>query len=339
MGLVSPRLEVETRLFKSPEDLGDFLQSDIIFESSQHSIFQSSRFQSIYAQKNNLDILQISISDEAHNMFAGIHFNVHRLETGKIRFVSSSFSPYAGLFTNSKETKFIIQSYNLMVEALRSFSGNAEFYVEIRMPPQVFLSDYPIHEWALWSLGFQKELGYLGRYVDPTESTLRKYRKQKLLKAQVTISKFEIERTNRIEDSVYRLVKENRQQRYGVSLTHSMTDLHDLSLLRNQSFLDIWKLKHENHLCVVAIIFSDFHEDILQYLAQAECGYTSGSQDVMLNQIILQMAKNRRKFILGTSTEPEMQHRSLNYGLDAYKATWGALPYSCFRFVLKGSPQ
>ncbi len=84
----------------------------------------------------------------------------------------------------------------------------------------------------------------------------------------------------------------------------------------------------------MAIIFKDRSFNTLQYLAGSDCSFKCGSQDYLVDLLIQESKVSKQFLLMGTSTIPVDGHRELNEGLDAYKTSFGGLPYKSDRLVL-----
>jgi len=258
-------------------------------------------------------------------------FSTSKLETGSTRITSHSGSPYGGVCVNNSDPTLIRAIYVEIFEWFRN-KHLEEVTFEIRLPPSILYESVSAHEWALWSLGFQPEVVYLGRYFDGnTKRTYNRNRSRRISKLDRT--RFKLENMSIPTRDGYQVLSDNRLGRHSVSPLHSLTDL---ALIEEQypGTVSTLLVSHENYSCAIAIIFQDMRFSTLQYLAGSECSFNCGSQDILVDELIMQNGITKNLLLLGTSTNPDANHRELNHGLDMYKKSFGAATYSAHRLVL-----
>jgi len=302
---------------------------------SKSSVFLQYEFLNYYQEITGVEVF-VLLLDLGEGDFAYMVFDKKVASEDKVILTSSSFSPYAGLVTDSITATKIIDAYHILTAYLLNERRQSEtLQIEIRLPPVQLYPRYEIDQWALWSLNYQTITGYLGRYINQLNPSINRNRRRRLQTLAINLKDSEIKVSEKVERDVFDLMVENRQSRHGVKLIHSFLDFEFLSRLSGGEFLKIYSLKHESHICAAAIIFRDTEANILQYLGQSECGYAIGSQDLVLSEVITWSNKENKPLLLGTSTRPENSHREINAGLDLYKSSWGAKVYSCYRYTLE----
>lgn len=311
-----------------------WLSSNHLRFPSSISLFLQYEFLSYYKHVSGKDVTVYKIEVNP-NEISFIVFDKTVSSDGRVIITNSSFSPYAGLISTSKSEIGLIQAYKSLVEFIRNESkGGEDLTIEIRLAPPEIRPRVVIDQWALWSLGFRQSVGYLGRYLTPGKSKLNRNRERRLKSLKEDLKDWEIKTLFEVDLSTFDLMVKNRQSRHSATLTHSFSDFEFLSTLSDGKFIKCWKLLHENHFCAAAILFCDTDSNILQYLGQSECGYIVGTQDLLVSQIIEWSGVQDKTLLFGTSTKPEMFHRDLNFGLDSYKSSWGALAYTCYRYSM-----
>jgi hypothetical protein len=303
--------------------------------SSRLSVFVQYEFIKYYQMLSSRDVLIYKIQAASGEVSFYI-FDKVKQKDDQFSLTSTSFSPYAGLILPPKDAGQVVTTYVTLIEHIkRENSQKLDLTIEIRLPPPQFDSRVEIDQWALWSLGFTQNVGYLGRYLKPNNTELNRNRKRRLKDLQVISEDWKIETSNVVDYDTYDLMMKNRMSRHGVNLTHSFADFNFLETLLDGNFITCWKLIHNDHLCSAAIVFCDTDCNILQYLGQSDCGYNLGTQDLILSQIIEWSSVQKKNLLLGTSTRPENNHREINFGLDRYKHSWGASVYTCYRYTFE----
>lgn len=247
-----------------------------------------------------------------------------------LHFVSHAGAPYGGICIRKASPAELSKLYSKVWEFLiLSFTNLGG--LEIRLPPSCLSAEVASHEWALWSNGFKQKTGYLGRYLPAGELlNLRKDRKRNLKKNSA--GRYSVLRTTIPSPRAFEVLVENRLRRFGVEPTHSYEDLELIE--RNcPGMITTVELEDSLGIQAVAIVFRDSFTETLQYVANSLEAATSGIQDSLLFYFLTEIRNNDVPFLFGTSTEPSCYHQSINEGLDSYKASWGGLPYTAFRFV------
>ena len=234
---------------------------------------------------------------------------------------------FAGLRTSSYEANQIRDAYLAVMGFVRErLNGRA---MEIRLPPELVASETATHLWALWSLGFHAEVTYLGRaFRLPTEAEASRLRRRGMSRA--IQGGAEVLETRQVSQHVYQVLEENRMLRHGVQPLHSLDDL-DVISRRVPGLVRVFQADHNDHLCAGAILFVHAKYATLQYLFRSQCSESSAMQDLALIRSTEAVATETPWLLLGTSTEPDENHRAINTGLDAYKRSWGSIPYTAYR--------
>lgn len=252
----------------------------------------------------------------------------------KTRNVVSSHagSPYAGLCINSNSPDVIKRAYRACIEYLEKSALGFEL-IEMRIPPVLVSSAVSSHEWALWSLGFQASSIYLGRYF-PKNYPISMNRNRRRRINKIDRSGFDIESHDLPSTTEYELLCKNRKLRHDVKPTHNH---RDFETIHNNvpGMVETFSISHDKEICAVAIVFHDSTFSTIQYLAGSQCSFSCGSQDLLVIRIVNEVEKSNKSLIFGTSTEPSLDHTEINEGLDDYKSSFGAIPYSSTRFRLK----
>lgn len=252
------------------------------------------------------------------------------ISEGWKHFVSHAGAPFGGICVGNIGPGELSMLYDEIWKFLNRTFGNVGS-LEIRIPPNFISSSVSSHEWALWSNGFSQKLGYLGRFLPPREShKLRKDRVRNIVRNEKT--DFTIHKFGSPTQEAYSLLQENRIRRFNVLPTHSLRDFQLIERFSPDSIITV-QLENKSGIQAVAIIFKDQSSETLQYVANNLDTSKSGFQDTLLNHYLDEYRNMESPFLFGTSTEPTHNHRSLNSGLDNYKASWGGLPYSAFRYV------
>lgn len=244
---------------------------------------------------------------------------------------SHAGSPYAGLCINSDNPDVIKRAYAACIESLKKSNLGLE-QLEIRVPPVLVNSAVSTHEWALWSLGFQASSIYLGRYFTNINSiSMNRNRRRRI--NRIDSSKFSINNHDLPSATEYELLYKNRKSRHKVEPTHSH---REFEIIQNNvpGMVETYSISHDNETCAVAIVFHDSTFSTIQYLAGSVCSFSCGSQDLLVIEIVKNLEKNKKPLIFGTSTEPSFGHTAINVGLDDYKSSFGAIPYTSTRFRL-----
>jgi hypothetical protein len=258
-------------------------------------------------------------------------FNTLKFELNSTRITSHSGSPYGGVCVNNSDPTLIKAIYMEIFEWFYTqYIGEVSF--EVRLPPSILYDSVNAHEWALWSLGFQAEVVYLGRYFNGNVN--RSYNRNRTRRiSKLDRSRFKIENMSIPTPDGYQILTKNRQGRHSVSPLHSLADFLLIEEL-SPGTVSTLIVSHENYLCSIAITFQDTKFSTLQYLAGSECSFNCGSQDLLVDELITKNSNNKSLLLLGTSTNPETNHRELNHGLDLYKQSFGATTYSAHRLML-----
>jgi hypothetical protein len=290
-----------------------FCKSDFL---SYHNFQEESDFTTLYlggSYESSAFLLPISFSNAAPN-----------------KVVSHLGSPYAGLCINSDQPLKIRGAYELcfdwIIQKFHSISS-----LEIRLPPSVVSQSTPIHEWALWSLGFTPSVMYLGRYFTP-RNELRFNRNRRRRIDKIDRSNMKIEFSKIPSPEVYGLLAENRKKRHSVIPTHTLGDLRQIEDCVPGT-LKTFSVRHFSNICAVAIVFEDTKFATIQYLAGNDCSFECGSQDVLVQELVKNFKSSNKVLLFGTSTEPNQNHQTVNSGLDTYKESFGAIPYVASRLT------
>jgi hypothetical protein len=243
---------------------------------------------------------------------------------------SHSGAPYGGLCIPTDSPEIIKEAYSACIQSIRD-TYNEVKKLEIRIPPQLVSKAVDSHEWALWSLDFDNDVTYFGRYFSE-ENSLRPNRNRRRRITKINQSEFGIESHVGVLPSEFELLLKNRQLRHEAIPTHDLKDFENISK-RIPGMVETYSIHHNDHLCAIAILFHDTEFSTIQYLAGTECSFLCGSQDLIVMKIVDHVVNAKKNLIFGTSTEPYSNHKVLNVGLDDYKSSFGAVPYTAKRFV------
>ena len=305
-----------------------------IFENGNNSIctnFCQATFLDYHSNSKDSKIVSQYLKGSIEGNDFVFPYNVQNTIDRGTKVFSHSGSPYGGLCIDSSSTRIIKLAYEEIIAWIKNNIKDRSS-LEVRLPPAI-LSDYvSAHEWSLWSLGFQTEVMYLGRYFkfenNPDYNRNRKRRLSKLL-----TDSFDLERMSIPNEDAFEILIKNRLDRHSSLPIHTISDFEKIEEL-NPGVLATLLLSHEGNPCSVAIIFKDKNFNTLQYLAGSECSFNCGSQDYLVDLLIQESKISKQFLLMGTSTIPVDGHRELNDGLDAYKTSFGGLPYKSDRFVL-----
>lgn len=243
---------------------------------------------------------------------------------------SHSGAPYGGLCISSDSPETIKEAYSACVQSIRD-TYNEVKKIEIRIPPHLVSKAVDTHEWALWSLDFVNEMTYFGRFFSE-ENYLHLNRNRRRRLAKIDQSEFRIDSHVSVLPAEFELLLKNRQLRHEAIPTHDLKDFETISK-RIPGMIETYSIHHEGHLCAIAILFHDKEFSTIQYLAGTECSFICGSQDLLVIRIVECLVNMKKKIIFGTSTEPYSNHKILNVGLDEYKSSFGAVPYTAKRYI------
>ena len=294
------------------------------------TIFNSPSFLRNYFQNEKDYLILKYIGDDLNFAFAVFTKDFDGSKQ-KIIYESHKFAPYASITSTSSDVSFLKRLYSTLLNYLKNIEPENNYEVRFREPPSAYFPTVSSREWILWSENGLQTSAYFGRYFkSKADIKLNRNRVRNLLK--INSSKIEIRQVDQIENDFYEIIKKNRMDRHNVKLTHSILDLHKIEI-NMKNFVSYLVLYHNDHACVVMVLFEDYCEIILQYLAGTDCSYENNLQDYLMNYYLLNIYSGEKSFVLGTSTDPNNSHRTLNIGLDKYKQSWGAKPYICYRYT------
>lgn len=244
-----------------------------------------------------------------------------------VRVESHVGTVFAGLRVASDDVSLIRNAYQAVIKLVRDHLGGDELV--IRLPPELVVSETAAHLWSLWSLGFQPDVVYLGRALRlPNEVEASRLRRRGMARAIQCGG--EVHETRQVSRHAHQVLRENRMRRHGVAPLHSLDDLDAISR-RVPGLVRLFQADHDDHLCAGAIVFVHAKYATLQYLFRSECPESSAMQDLALYKAIEALATQTPWLLLGTSTEPNDNHRAVNAGLDFYKQSWRSIPYTAHR--------
>lgn len=206
-------------------------------------------------------------------------------------------------------------------------------HLVIRLPPERLVPDSALHGRAIFEGGGTIRNWFLGRMIDSGESTRWNRLRLRTLKGAKSLETH-IKWVRASDPELYELIRTNRLARHGVQPAHTLHDLRQIDALTRESWQG-FLLMHDDHPCAGALCIPDSNFVVLQYLAASGCALDSGTQDLLLSQLIrIYKPTPDHPLLLGTSTEPTTNHRTMNLGLDRYKASWGSTPYSYYSYEL-----
>lgn len=291
--------------------------------------FCSINFLSYHTENNSSTFENIYLSGSIRGIEYLLPLSLSSSSDG-LTIASHSGAPYGGLCISTESPEIIKEAYSACIQSIRDKYDNVK-KIEIRIPPNVVSKVADSHEWALWSLDFENEITYFGRFFSE-ETLLRPNRNRRRRIAKIEQSEFRIDSHVSVLPVEFDLLLKNRQQRHEAVPTHDLQDFETISK-RIPGMIETYSIHHKEHLCAIVILFHDKEFSTIQYLAGTECSFLCGSQDLLVIKVVETLLSVKKKIIFGTSTEPHSNHKVLNVGLDDYKSSFGAVPYTAKRYV------
>lgn len=295
------------------------------------TIFNSPNFLSLYLNKGTKFIFLKYKETDVDLGYCIFTLSNDQNKLSKI-YTSHGHAPYSSIITTSNEVEFNVRFYNSIISHIFETNKLNSVDIEFRVPPGEFFPNAVNSDWILWSIGGKRNSGYFGRFFEnKTSICLNRNRLRNTIRKNSL--NYEIREIFDLSTNFYNLIVDNRRIRHDANLTHSYSDLKYF-LDNSPELIKLYELKHHNLLCCALVIFQDYNQIIMQYLAGSACSYTNGCQDVFLKFYLDEYYTGEKPLLFGTSTEPSQDHKVLNIGLDRYKSSWGASVYTCFRFLI-----
>ena len=199
--------------------------------------------------------------------------------------------------------------------------------IYIKLPSISLYKNTPLVLQEALSLGFSIEMAQINTIIFPDELKLTKGRKHQVKKGKKN-GAYDFNQISLLQND-YELILQNLKK-HNTKPLHSLSELNDFAISFNGK-VKFHKAKLNN--CVESLVVTfDYGNTIhTQYIASSDYGKEQGLQDHLLFSLITNSLNSGKKFSFGISNEPE--DNALNYGLLAYKTSFGGV--NDLKFTIK----